>query len=145
MYYLSSVRISTKSPALSLSSPPTSVDKCLQGPSARAKDESTLSSQFCSMKYIRPTYPTPLQLCTSIQLWTWTALRNFVLDSQDVEASYCTLPHLTVIQLLDNNLIVPARDPCPYNPPVHILPLPGSHSSSSSSLASEASISNLIN
>jgi hypothetical protein len=97
------------------------------------------------MKYIRPTYPTPLQLCTSIKLWTWTTLRDFVLDSQDVEALYCILPHLTVIQLLDDNLIVPARDPRPYNPPVHILPLPDSHSSSSGSLASKASISNLIN
>jgi hypothetical protein len=66
-----------------------------------------------------------------------------VLDSQDVEALYCILPHLTIIQLLDNNLTVPACDPCPYNPPVHILPLLDSNSSSSGSLASKASISNL--
>jgi hypothetical protein len=96
------------------------------------------------MKYLRPTHPTPLRLCTSIQLWTWATLRNFALDSQDIEALYCTLPHLTIVQLLDNKLIVPARDPCPYNPPVHILPLPDSDSSSSRTLASEASISNLI-
>jgi hypothetical protein len=144
MYYLSSVRILTKSPALSSSSPPTSVDKCSQGPSARAKDKSTLSPRFRSMKYLRPTYPTPLRLCTSIQLWTWATLRNFALDSQDIEASYCTLPHLTAVQLLDDKLIVLSRDPRPYNPPVHILPLPDSDSSSSGSLASEASISNLI-
>jgi hypothetical protein len=115
MYYLSSVQILTKSPTLSLSSPPTSVDECLQGPSAQAKDESTPSFQLCSMKYIWPTYPTPLQLRTATKLWTWTTLQGFVLDSQDVEALYCLLPHLTIIQLLDNNLIIPACSPCPYN------------------------------
>jgi hypothetical protein len=144
MYYLSSVQISTKSPTLSLSSLPTSVDECSQGPSARAKDESTPSLPTPSMKYIRPSYPTPLQLRTLIKLWTWSTLQGFTLDSQDVEASYCLLPHLTVVQLLDDDLIVPARNPRPYNPPVHILPLPDSNNSRSSSSSSGDSITNLI-
>jgi hypothetical protein len=96
------------------------------------------------MKYIQPSHPTPLRLHTSIRLWTWTTLRGLILDSQDVEASYCILPHFTIVQLLDGDLIVPARDPHPHNPPAHILPLPDSSNSSSGSLASEASISNLI-
>jgi hypothetical protein len=144
MYYLSSVRISTKSPTSSSSSLPTSVDECSQGPSARAKDESTPSLWTPSMKYIRPSYPTPLRLRTSTKFWTWSTLQGFALDPQDVEALYCLLPHLTIVQLLDDNLIVPARNPRPYNPPVHILPLLDSNSSRSGSSSSEDSIANLI-